>query len=96
MATKQISLWDGFFYLVFKNAKIADDNDVLHTITDIQVDFLGDRFTVTFDNGDVRNIGFKDIVLMDIDGISLEVAHQGNESQNIPTKKRLKNRKRKP
>jgi hypothetical protein len=96
MATKQISLWDGFFYMMYKNAQIADDNDVLHTITDIQVDFIGDRFTVTFDNGDKRNIGFKDIVLMDIDGIALEATHEGSEQQLTPNKRRLKNRKRKP
>jgi hypothetical protein len=95
MTTKQISLWDGLFYLLYKNTQIADDDDVLHTIDDIQVDFTSSRFTITFSNGDTRTVGFKDIVLMDIDGVLLETSHSGNEIQNKPNKKRLKNRKRK-
>lgn len=96
MAVKQISLWDGLFFSYYKNTQIADDNDVLRTLTDVQVDFASLRITLTFDNGDIRNVGFTDIVKMDIDGAVLEAAHTGNETQNKPNKKRLKNRKRKP
>lgn len=96
MATKQISFWDGLFYMYYKNTQVGDDDDVMRSISDIQVDFTSQRFTITFDNEDVRTVGFKDIVLMDIDGATLETSHSGSEQQKSPNQKRLKNRKRKP
>ena len=48
MANKQISIWDALFYLLFKNTKIADENDVMQTVTDVQVDFDAKRFTIIY------------------------------------------------
>lgn len=96
MAKKRMTFFDALVYKMMVGAIIEDDEGNDQIVNDVHVDISTRRITAKFNSGDCRNIGFNDVIDIDVDGVTtLTENHTGEEVQLKPNKKRLKNKKRK-
>lgn len=96
MAKKRMTFFDALVYKMMVGTIIEDDDSIDQVVNDVHVDIATRRITVKFANGDIRNIGFNDVIDIDVDGMTvLTENHTGDEVQLKPNKRRMKNKKRK-
>jgi hypothetical protein len=96
MAMKRMSPHEAVYYVILKQCKILDDDDETElTIDDLQVDHRLNRIRVKYMNGQSQFIGLDEQIDIDVDGVSLETTHTGQETPITPTKPRKGNKKRK-
>jgi hypothetical protein len=94
MAVKNKTLIEIAMFAVLEGMQVQDNDGVLQTITDLQVDLSTRRVLLKFANGDTRSAGLSDPLAVDVSAIAITPAH--NEPQNTIqlNKPRMEKKKR--